>query len=449
MSKNSRLSGFYKLQRGERLDALREFCNIPVDQTQVLTRDGSLSFDMADLFVENAVGSYPLPLGIATSFKINGKDYLIPMAVEESSVVAATSNAAKIVYESGGFKTDVLSQMMIGQIQLLDLPVARFSEVTERIHQHKHELLKVANEIHPRLLMRGGGARDLEVRTFAEAEIPFLVVHLLMDTKDAMGANLINTACERLAPLFEEITGARIGLKILSNLADRRIVKARCEIDCDRLVFKDPSLEFKGEDMAQRIYEAFIFADNDPYRATTHNKGIMNGVDPVVIATGNDWRAVEAGVHAYAARSGRYRSLSRWSVKDKSLLVGEVELPLQLGTVGGVTRLHPMARVALQILENPNAAELAQIIACSGLAANLAAMRALCTTGIQRGHMKLHAKNLALAAGADRSEIDIVAREMLQSKNISAGKAEELLKELRERKARAHEADCLTSSSPS
>ncbi len=449
MSKNSRISGLYKLYRGERLDALRDFCNLPVDQTQILTRDGSLNFDIADLFVENAVGSYPLPMGIATSFKINNHDYLVPMAVEESSVVAATSNAAKIIYESGGFKTEVISQMMIGQIQILDLPISKFSEVTEKIYKHKNELLKVANEIHPRLLMRGGGARDLEVRTFSEAEIPFLVVHLLMDTKDAMGANLINTACERLAPLFEELSGARIGLKILSNLADRRVVKATCCVEKERLSFRDPSLHWNPSEMTARIHEAFIFADNDPYRATTHNKGIMNGIDPVVIATGNDWRAVEAGAHAYAARTGRYRSLSRWTLNDNNDLIGELEIPLQLGTVGGVTRLHPMARVSLQILENPNAAQLSQIVACSGLAANLAAMRALCTTGIQRGHMKLHAKNLALAAGANRNEVEIIAKEMLQGKNISAGKAEELLRELRDKSQKEANVGVLSSSSPS
>jgi hydroxymethylglutaryl-CoA reductase len=225
-------------------------------------------------------------------------------------------------------------------------------------------------------------------------------------------------------------------------------VKARCYIEKDRLLFKDPNLQWDPDEMTKRMYEAFVFADNDPYRATTHNKGIMNGIDPVVIATGNDWRAVESGAHAYAAKSGRYRSLSRWSLDEKHNLIGELEIPLQLGTVGGVTRLHPMARISLQILENPNAAELAQIIACSGLAANLAAMRALCTTGIQRGHMKLHAKNLALAAGANKHEIDIVAREMLKSKNISASKAEDILKSIREMSSN-NDVTCLSSSSPS
>jgi len=431
MDKTSRIKGFYKLQRGERIDSLINFSDLPVDQTQVLTHDGSLPFETADLFVENAIGSHPLPLGVATSYQINGRDYLIPMAVEESSVIAASSNAAKIIYESGGFQAEILSNLMIGQIQLLDLPVEEFAAAKDRIERHKAQLLQVANEIHPRLIMRGGGARDLEVRIFPDTEIPFMVVHVLLDPKDAMGANLINTVCEGLAPMIEELTGARIGLRILSNLADRRMVRARCLVKKEKLAFKDPSFEWKPEEITQKIYEAFLFADTDPYRAATHNKGIMNGVDPVVIATGNDWRAVEAGAHAYAARTGRYRSLSKWSLDKEHNLVGELELPMQLGTVGGVTRLHPSARVALQILGNPNAQELAKIICCSGLASNLAAMRALCTTGIQRGHMKLHAKNLALGAGAKGKEVETIAKEMLRTKSISASKAEVLIEELR------------------
>lgn len=449
MNKTSRIKGFYKLQRGERIDSLRSFCNLPVDQTRVLTNDGSLPFETADLFVENAIGTHPLPLGIATSYKINGRDYLIPMAVEESSVIAASSNAAKIIYESGGFEAETMSHLMIGQIQLLDLAVEDFPTARDRIERHKAQLLQVANEIHPRLVMRGGGARDIEVRVFEEAETPYLVVHVLLDTRDAMGANLINTVCEGLAPMIEELTGARVGLRILSNLADRRTVRARCRVEKQRLGFKDPNMEWKPEEITRKIYEAFLFADTDPYRAATHNKGIMNGVDPVVIATGNDWRAVEAGAHAFAARTGRYRSLSKWSLDKEGNLIGELEMPLQLGTVGGVTRLHPSARVALQILGNPNAQELAHIICCSGLASNLAAMRALCTTGIQRGHMKLHAKNLALAAGASGKEVEMISKEMLQLKDISASRAEALLKQLRKGGSEARNGATVTSSSPS
>lgn len=448
MKKTSRIRGFYKLHRGERIDALRNFTNLPVDQTSILTKDGALNFETTDLFVENAVGSFPLPLGIATSYLINGRDYLIPMAVEESSVIAASSNAAKIIYESGGFQTEVLSHLMIGQIQLLDLAVEDFSVIKDRIERNKAQLLQVANEIHPRLIMRGGGARDIEVRVFEDCELPCLVVHVLMDTRDAMGANLINTVCEGLAPLLEDLTGARVGLRILSNLADRRIVRARCRVKKEYLSFKDPSLEWKPEEITQKIYEAYLFAEIDPYRATTHNKGIMNGIDPVVIATGNDWRAVEAGAHAYASRSGRYKSLSKWILDKNNDLIGELELPLQLGTVGGVTRLHPTARVALQILGNPNSQELAQVICCSGLASNLAAMRALCTTGIQRGHMKLHAKNIALAAGAKGQEVEVISKEMLRDKEISASKAEALLEKLRQVASESNEDNGLPLSSP-
>jgi hydroxymethylglutaryl-CoA reductase len=425
----SRIQGFYKLNRGERLDHLRSFSKLPSDQARLLGQDGALPFEIADLFIENAVGSYPLPMGVATNFRVNGRDYLVPMAVEESSVVAATSNAAKWIYESGGFATETVSSLMIGQIQVLDVPVARFDEIVERLQGATPELLRVANETHPRLLMRGGGARDIEVRAFPEAEIPFLVVHVHLDCRDAMGANLVNTVCERLGTEIERLTEARVGLRILSNLADRRVYRARCRVNPELLTIKDGPLT--GPQVARRIHEAFVFADTDPYRAATHNKGIMNGVDPVVIATGNDWRAVEAGVHAYAAQTGRYRSLSRWTVDNDGWLAGELTIPLQLGTVGGVTRLHPLAQVSLQVLGNPGADELGEIIACSGLAANLAALRALTTTGIQRGHMKLHAKNLAMAAGARGEEIEVVSAQMVRAGKVSASAAETFLVEAR------------------
>lgn len=431
MKKTSRLKGFYKLNRGERLDLLRDFSKLPSDQLRVLGQDGALTFEMADLFVENAIGSYPLPLGVATNFRINGVDTVVPMAVEESSVVAATSNAAKWIYESGeGFQAETLSTLMIGQIQILDLPVAKFPAATESLKQATSELLRIANETHPRLLMRGGGAREIEVRAFPDAEIPFLVVHVHLDCRDAMGANLVNTVCERLGPEIERILStigeARVGLRILSNLADQRLYRARVRVNPELLVVKDGPLD--GATIARRIYEAYVFADNDPYRAATHNKGIMNGVDPVVIATGNDWRAIEAGVHAYAAQKGRYRSLSRWSVDPADgFLVGELTLPLQLGTVGGVTRLHPMAQVALQILGNPTANELGLVAVCAGLAANLAALRALTTTGIQRGHMKLHAKNLAMAAGARGEDVELISAQMVRAGKVSASAAETFL----------------------
>ena len=434
--KSSRLKGFYKLKRGERLDRLREFANMPVDQTRLLGQDGALSFEVADLFVENALGSFPLPMGVAPSFKVNGRDYVVPMTVEESSVIAAASNAARWVYESGGFQAEALSTLMIGQIQVLDLNPSLFDLATKRILDAKAELLQIANETHPRLLMRGGGAKDIEVRTFPNAEIPFLVVHVLLDTRDAMGANLVNTVCERLGTEIERITEARVGLRILSNLADRKLFRAKARVNPELLKLKESQFELSGNEIAKRIVEAFVFADNDPYRATTHNKGIMNGIDPVVIATGNDWRAIEAGAHAYASQTGRYRSLSRWSIAADGWLEGELTVPLQLGTVGGVTRLHPLTKVSLQILGNPNAEELGQVIACAGLASNLAALRALVSTGIQRGHMKLHAKNLALAAGAKGSEVEHVAHQLVLKGKITASIAEDILAEYREMRAK-------------
>lgn len=444
--KTSRIKGFYKLKRGERLDAIREFADIPSDQLRVLSQDGCLNFETTDLFVENAVGSFPLPLGVATSFRINNEDFLIPMAVEESSVVAATSNAARIIYESGGFQAECVSNLMIGQIQLLDIPLEKWNEVTEKINAQKEVLLDLANSVHPRLLMRGGGVRDIEIRANDNEDKPFIVVHILVDTRDAMGANLINTICERLALPLQEITEARVGLKILSNLADKKLYKATCKLD-PKLILSSDFAELDPAEVAKRIWEAYVFADNDPYRAATHNKGIMNGVDPVAIATGNDWRAIEAGVHAYAARTGRYRSLSKWEVKEDGLLHGELTIPLQLGTVGGVTRLHPTARIALKMLGNPGTEKLGQIIACSGLAANFAALRALCTTGIQKGHMRLHAKNIAFAAGAQGAEVEIVADILIQRKSISASEAEVVLRELREKEREKRES-FLSSSNP-
>jgi hydroxymethylglutaryl-CoA reductase len=430
--RSSRLKGFFKLDRGERIDALRAFTDLPVDQTRILGQDGSLSFDLADLFIENAIGSYPLPLGIATNFKVNGRDFVLPMAVEESSVVAAASNAARWIYDSGGFEALCVDNLMIGQIQILDLPSEEFDHAELEILRHQKQLLELANQTHPRLVMRGGGARSLEVRKFPNAEIPFMVVHVLVDTRDAMGANLINTICEKLAPEIAILSGGRVGLRILSNLADRKIFKARVRVLPEVLQVKELTDEITGLEVARRIHEAAIFAWEDPYRATTHNKGIMNGVDPVAIATGNDWRAIESGCHAYAARTGQYRALSRWRMSsDKKRLEGELEIPLQLGTVGGVTRLHPLAQLGLRILGNPSSIELGCLMACAGLASNLAALRALVTTGIQRGHMKLHAKNLSLAAGARGNEVEVVANQMVIEKRVSASAAEKILSSIR------------------
>jgi hydroxymethylglutaryl-CoA reductase len=423
----SALSGFYKLSHTVRLEKLSGVFGLNDDQISLLRKESSLPHHLSDLFVENSLGHFSLPLGLVTNLRVNGNDYAVPFAVEESSVIAAASNAAKWVRGCGGFKAEVLSSLMIGQIQILDLAPPAIASAMAKILAEKSELIVKANRVHPRLVLRGGGVRDIEVRGFAEAEIPFLVIHVLMDTREAMGANLVNTVCENLAPEIQKLIGGRVGLRILSNYADRRLYRATCRLHPDSLALKNSESPLSGAEVAQRIVEAYVFAKYDPYRAATHNKGIMNGVDPVVIATGNDWRAVEAGVHAFAARNGRYESLSRWSIDSEGFLNGELTLPLQLGTVGGVTRLHPLAQLSLQILGNPSADELGLIAACTGLASNLAALRALTTTGIQAGHMKLHAKNVALAAGATGAEIEIVAAEMVRSKKISASEAETLI----------------------
>ncbi len=431
--RSSRLKGFYKLPRHERLAVLQQYAGLTKKDLQCLLEDGSLHFQITDSLVENAIGNYPMPLGLLTNLKMNGQDYVVPMAVEESSVIAAASNACKSIYESGGFQTRTLSSLMIGQIQILDVPVELFPQITQKIMASKTALIDEANLIHPRLIQRGGGVRDIEIRAFPQAEIPFLVLHFYIDTKDAMGANLINTICEKMAPRIERLTEARVGLRILSNYADKRLYYAKCELDVDQLkVNLDSEVQFSGNEVASRIVEAFVFADNDPYRATTHNKGIMNGIDPIVIATGNDWRAISAGIHAYASHTGHYRSLSKWAYHPKtSKLVGEMTLPLQFGTVGGVTKLNPIAELSLNILGRPTADTLSQIATCVGLASNLAALRALVTTGIQSGHMRLHAKNLALAAGAVGPQVDQVASMMIESNNINAMSAETFLDVLR------------------
>jgi hydroxymethylglutaryl-CoA reductase len=393
-AQSSRLTGFYKLAREEKLARLSGFAGLGADETATLSQ--GLDYELANTFVENAIGSYSIPLGVATNFRVNGEDVLVPMAVEESSVIAAASNAARLVYQNGGFSAVTVSELMIGQIQLLDIPVEGLENAAALILAHKEKILGLARETHPGLVARGGGAKDIEIKIHPEADFPQLVVHLLIDCCEAMGANLVNTTCERLSQHLARLTNARAGLRILSNLADRRVYRAQVQIEQDTLMTKTSSGVFEGEEVARRIVEAYRFADVDTHRACTHNKGIMNGVDPVVIATGNDWRAVEAGAHAYAARTGRYRSLTRWA-RVGTQLVGDIELPMQLGVVGGVTRLHPGAALSLRLMKNPDVNRLSQIICCAGLASNFSALRALVTSGIQEGHMRLHSSNLALS----------------------------------------------------
>jgi hydroxymethylglutaryl-CoA reductase len=424
MDQTSRLPGFHKLSVEERAAVVAQWSALNDAERAALTPEGGLSLELADKLIENVAGLHSLPLGIAANFQINGRDVLVPMVIEEPSVVAGASFMAKLAREGGGFRTSSTEANMIGQIQVLDL--ADLEVARSAIEAHKMELMEIAACCDKTIVSLGGGPRDLEVRLFEETPVgPMLVVHLIFDCKDAMGANMINTACEQLAEPIEQITGGRVGLRILSNLADRRLARAECRIPAPALAFG----EYAGEQVAQGIVEAWAFAAVDPYRAATHNKGIMNGIDPVVIATGNDWRAIEAGAHAYAARGGHYTSLTEWSRDASGDLVGRLEMPMAVGIVGGTTRSHPTAHVALKILGIQSARELAEIIVAVGLAQNLAALRALATEGIQKGHMSLHARQIAVAAGASGDDVDRIAEQMMRESQINAGRAQELLRE--------------------
>ena len=422
---SSRRPGFYNLTIAERIEQLDPEGRLSPESLAALTGASALNLQQADHMIENVVGLHSLPLGIGLNFMVNGREVLVPMAVEEPSVVAGASFMAKLARKGGGFKASTTAPEMIGQMQLLD--VDDLDAAKTALEEHKAELLNEAGEIDPILKRLGGGPRDLVVRTIEESPIgPFLVLHLIYDVRDAMGANAVNTACERLSPLVEELTGGRVHLRILSNLADRRLAKAECTIPLEALAFG----EYTAEQVRDGIIEAWAFAAADPYRAATHNKGIMNGIDAVVIATGNDWRAIEAGAHAYAVKDGRYTSLSTWGKDAAGNLVGSLELPMAVGTVGGATKVHPTARAALELMNVNSAAELAEIIVSVGLAQNLAAIRALATEGIQRGHMGLHARQVAIAAGAEGDQIDRIARKLVQEKTVRIDRAEELLKEL-------------------
>jgi hydroxymethylglutaryl-CoA reductase len=424
---NSRIAGFYNLSLEERRAKLAEASNQTTDDLLAWST-GGLSAETADHMIENVVGVHALPVGIGLNFMINGRDVLIPFAVEEPSIVAGVSFMAKLARSSGGFTATTTESLMIGQMQLIN--VVNMSEARLKLYEHKAELLENADAPDSTLKKMGGGAQDLEIRLIEESPIgPFLVVHLIYDVKDAMGANAVNTACERLAPQIEEITGGKVHLRILSNLSDRRIARARCTIPVNELTVGFES--FKGETVRDGIIAAYAFAASDPYRAATHNKGIMNGVDAVVLATGNDWRAIEAGAHAYAARSGRYTSLTNWGKDAAGNLVGTIEIPMAVGIVGGATRVHPAAQAAIKLMGVKSASELAEIIACVGLAQNMAALRALATEGIQRGHMSLHARQIALAAGAKGDQIEKIAAQMVAEKAIRVARAEEILKEMK------------------
>lgn len=416
----SRLPGFYDLPLDERLQAAGRAAGLDAEALEALR--AGLSPALADSMIENVVGVFGLPLGIAVNFVVNGREVLVPMAIEEPSVVAGASFMARLARAGGGFEAEAEAPEMIGQIQVLDLPDLKAAR--RAVLDDADAILAEADAVDPVIRALGGGARGLEARLLEETPAgPMLIVHLIYDTRDAMGANAVNTALERLAPRIERLTGGRVHLRILSNLADRRLARARCTIPAQALAFGD----FSGEQVREGIVAAWAFAEADSYRAATHNKGILNGVDAVVIATGNDWRAVEAGAHAYAARSGRYTALSRWSAAPDGALAGWLEMPLAVGTVGGATRVHPMARACLQLMGVRSAAELAKVIVSVGLAQNLAALRALATEGIQRGHMGLHARQVAIAAGAQGPQIEALAQRMVAEGTVRIDRARALL----------------------
>lgn len=416
---------FYDLPPAERLKWLAQQTQLDDAALQALSGAAGLTIEQADHMIENVIGVYGLPLGIARYFIVNGREVLVPMALEEPSVVASASYMAKLARSGGGFFASADPPEMIGQIQILgvaDAPTARL-----RLLEARQELLTEAAQIDPVLAGLGGGPRGLEVRIIPESPIgTFLVLHLIYDVRDAMGANAVNTALERLAPRVEQITGGRAHLRILTNLAERRLARARVTIRLEELAFEN----FSAEQVRDGIIAAWAFAAADPYRAATHNKGIMNGVDAVVIATANDWRAIEAGAHAYAARNGRYTSLSTWGKDEQGNLVGTLEMPMAVGIVGGATRVHPAAQAAIRLMGVKTAGELAEIIVSVGLAQNLAALRALATEGIQRGHMSLHARQVAIAAGASGELVNRVAEQMVREKVVRIDRAQQILKEI-------------------
>jgi len=415
---------FYELTIAERLVRLADNAGLGDADLNLLGSDAALTVDQANHMIENVIGTFQLPLGIAQNFLINQREVLVPMAIEEPSVVAGASFMAKLARPGGGFTASSNRPEMIGQIQVMDIP--DLDAARRAILAHKSELLQEADKCDPLLIKLGGGARELEVRLIENSPAgAFLVLHLIMDVRDAMGANAVNTAVERLAPLVEKLSGGRAHLRILSNLADHRLAKATCVIKKDQLAFG----EFSAERVRHGILEAWAFAATDPYRAATHNKGIMNGVDAVVIATGNDWRAVEAGAHAYAAHFGRYTSLSTWSATEAGDLAGSLEMPMAVGIVGGATQVHPLARICLKLMGVTSASHLAEIIVSVGLAQNLAALRALSTEGIQRGHMSLHARQVAIAAGATGEQVDRLADQLVKEKSVRVDRAEEILKQ--------------------
>ena len=422
MKKTSQISGFYKLTPKERIKRVQDFADLTDKEVEILQSTGALEMELADRMIENVVGTFSLPLGVAMNFLINKKDYMIPIAIEEPSVVAAATYAAKMAREKGGFFTSSTDPVMIGQIQAVDIKDPFAAKM--KILSAKKEILQKANDQDPMLVSVGGGTKDLEVKVIDAKTGPMVITELHVDCRDAMGANAVNTMAEAVAPMIERITGGRVYLRIISNLAVKRLARAWAIISKEAV---------GGEEVVDGIVEAYNFAAVDPYRAATHNKGILNGIIGVVTATGNDHRAIEAGAHAYAVKNGHYGTLSYWEKNSNGDLVGSIELPMAVGIIGGATKVHPTAKVALKILGVKTADELGEVMAAVGLAQNLGALRALSHEGIQRGHMSLHARNLAITAGASGKLIDMVVERMVTEGKVRMDRAKELLEEYKKK----------------
>jgi len=412
---HSDISGFYKLSLEKRQQLLAKLVNLDQDDLKLLKNLGYFLPKQIDTLIENVVGSYQLPFGIAFNFKINNKDYLIPMVIEEPSVVAAASNAAKMARKHGGFQSEKIESIMISQIQVTKLK--NIEETKEILITNKEKILKLANDQDPLLNELGGGALDLEVREINTRKGIMLILHLLVNVVDVMGANVVNTMAESITPYIEELSGGKVYLRIVSNLATHRIAHCKAVFDKELL---------GGDEIVEGIMSAYEFALADPYRATTHNKGIMNGIVALTLAIGNDTRAIEAGAHAYASLKGQYKPLTKYRTDSKGNLVGEIEIPLALGIIGGMTKIHPMARLALKILNVQSAEELSQIAAALGLAQNVAALRALAAEGIQKGHMRLHSRNIAKLAGVPDNLIEKVAKRIVEDKKVRVDYAKEI-----------------------
>lgn len=426
MAADSRLPHFRSLTPALRWDHVAQACGLSASERGLLAQPGALPLPLADGMIENVVGTFELPLGVAGNFRVNGRDVLVPMAVEEPSIVAAASYMAKLARADGGFQTSSTRPLMRAQVQVVGASDPHGARLA--LYQARDRIIEQANSRDKMLISLGGGCQDIDVQVFADSPRgPMVVMHLIVDVRDAMGANTVNTMAEAVSPLVEQLTGGSVRLRILSNLADLRLARARVRLSAATLATQ----ERRGEDIIEGVLDAYAFAAVDPYRAATHNKGIMNGIDPIIVATGNDWRAVEAGAHAYASRSGRYTSLTHWEKDNSGALVGTLELPMPVGLVGGATKTHPLARLALKIMDVSSAQELGEIAAAVGLAQNLGALRALATEGIQRGHMALHARNIARVAGAAGAEIEQVAGRLAAEHDVRTDRALEILRELR------------------